>query len=62
MTFNNYRNVSLSHVTMDDAIISHKAGGKFISVILDKKLKLNALISYISKKVSESIGILYKLK
>ena len=47
MTFNNYRNVLLSHVTMNVAIISHKLDGKFISVMLDNKLKFDAHINYI---------------
>ena len=41
MTFNNFRNVSLSHVTMNDATISHNSDGKFLGVILYKKLKFN---------------------
>ena len=61
MLFTN-RNISLSDLTMNNVNISQKFEAKFLGVFLDSKLKFDAHITYISSKISKSVGILYRLR
>ena len=62
MIFTNKRNISIPSVIINGSIIYEKLEGKFLGVLLDNKLKFNMHIDFISKKVSKSIGILYRLR
>ena len=48
-------------IKIDNTIIRQVETHKFLGVTIDRKLKFNYHISEISKKISKSIGIMYKL-
>ena len=53
--------VSLPQLTINNFIIHQKTEGRFLGVIIDHRLKFVSHISYISSKISKSVGILYRL-
>ena len=54
--------VSPPRVVMNDTQISQIRKTKFLGIILDDKLSWVHHIDYISKKISKSIGIIYRLR
>ena len=58
-----FRNLDLSelNLTLGNNILSKSSASKFLGVIVDEKLEFNNRIDHISKKISKSIGIIYKL-
>ena len=58
-----FRNLNLSELNLNLGanILPKSNGSKFLGVIVDEKLKFKNHIDYISKKISKSIGIIYKL-
>ena len=58
-----FRNLNLSglNLKLGNNILSKSPASKFLGVIVDEKLKFNNHIDHISKKISKSIGIIYKL-
>ena len=61
MEFTN-RELTLPELKINNFKISKQSHGKFLGVIIDSELKFNLHISYISNKVSKSVGILHRLK
>ena len=49
-------------VTLDETEIEPKNNTKFLGIIIDNNLKWNDHISYITNKISKSIGIFYKAR
>ena len=58
-----FRNLDLSdfNITLGSSTLSKCVSSKFLGVFVDEKLKFKDHIDYISKKISKSIGIIYKL-
>ena len=50
------------NITINGHPLDCRHEGKFLGIILDKKLKFNHHTKYISNKISKSIGIIYRLK
>ena len=50
------------NVILNNEIIQMAQSGKFLGVILDHKMKFNLHINAICRKISKSIGILFKLR
>ena len=61
MTFTN-RIVTIPPIIMNNTNLVEMSERKFIGVILDNKLKFDSHIDFISKKISKSFGIIYRLK
>ena len=49
-------------IIMDNKPISRKRSIRFLGIILDENLKFKDHVSYVTSKISKSIGILYKLR
>ena len=62
MTVTNQRNMTNTQLTINDNPILKTNSTKFLGVYIDEDLKFNAHTEHISKKISKSIGILYRLK
>ena len=58
-----FRNLDLSELNLNfgNNILPKSNASKFLGVIVDEKLKFKNHIDFISKKISKSIGIIYKL-
>ena len=58
-----FRNLDLSELNLNfgNNILPKSNASKFLGVIVDEKLKFDNHIDLISKKISKSIGIIYKL-
>ena len=58
-----FRNLNLSELNLNLGanILPKSNASKFLGVIVDEKLKFKNHIDYISKKISKSIGKIYKL-
>ena len=58
-----FRNLDLTdlHINLGNNILSKRVVSKFLGVMVDEKLKFKDHIELISKKISKSIGIIYKL-
>ena len=58
-----FRNFDLSNlnINLGNNTLTKCDSSKFLGVIVDDKLKLKNHVDYISKKISKSIGIIYKL-
>ena len=58
-----FRNFDLSELSLNigNYTLPNCDNSKFLGVIVDNKLKFKNHIDYISKKISKSIGIIYKL-
>ena len=58
-----FRNLVLTdlHINLGNNILSKRVVSKFLGVMVDEKLKFKEHIELISKKISKSIGIIYKL-
>ena len=57
------RNIQLEPILYHNrSILDRKNSIKFLGVIIDAPLKFDLHVNYICKKISKSIGILYKLK
>ena len=51
-----------SLISLGDQVLSFENEHKFLGIVLDSKLKFDSHIRSVCRKVSKSIGILYKLK
>ena len=58
-----YRNLNLSelNIEINNHVLENVQQGMYLGVVIDSKLKYEDHIEYIAKKVSKSIGIIYKL-
>ena len=58
-----YRNLDYSDISIEinDHVLEHVDEGLFLGLYIYKKLNYRSHIDYISKKISKSIGILFKL-
>ena len=59
-----FRNLDLNslNITLNNNRLENLTQAKYLGVILDPHLKYKYHIEYIAKKISKSIGILFKLK
>ena len=54
--------LELADIYMNNIKIEYASSTRFLGVIIDDKLKFNLHINAITKKISKSIGVLYKLR
>ena len=63
MLFSNFFTpLDIADVYMSNIKIDYASSIRFLGVIIDDKLKFNLHINTITKKISKSIGVLYKLQ
>ena len=55
-------NINDLEILFNNSILENFREAKFLGVMIDSKLNFISHINYISKKISKSIGIIYKLK
>ena len=61
MTFTN-RIVTIPPIKLNNTNLVELNEGKFLGVLIDNKLKFDSHIDFISKKISKSLGIIYRLR
>ena len=54
--------IDLPELHKNNSIVSYESSGRFLGVYIDDRLKSETHIDHLCKKVSKSVGIIYRLK